>query len=125
MSTTITICDTCKLEGWDAETAGITDGEALAALIEVEAAKSGGAVKTRRFSCLMGCSRACNVSIQAAGKLNYTLGDFKPDVEAAKGIVEYAALHADSKSGQVPYRTWPIAIKGHFVTRHPPLADPE
>jgi hypothetical protein len=23
----------------------------------------------------------------------------------------------------VPYRNWPQAIKGHFVTRHPPLPD--
>lgn len=121
MSTTITICDTCKLEGWDAETAGITDGEALAVLIEDEARKSGGVIKTRRFSCLMGCDRACNVSIQAEGKLNYTLGQFKPEAEAAKGIVDYAILHAESASGQVAYRTWPQAIKGHFTTRHPPL----
>lgn len=125
MSTTITICDTCKIEGWDAKTAGITDGEALAALIEAEARSTGGAVKTRRFSCLMGCNRACNVSIQAKGKLNYTLGEFTPDIEAAKGIVEYAALHANSANGQVPYREWPAAIKGHFTTRHPPLDDAE
>lgn len=125
MSTTITICDTCKIEGWDAETAGLTDGEALAALIEAEAAATGGAVKTRRFSCLMGCTRACNITIQAEGKLNYTLGEFTPDAEAAKGIVEYAILHGNSPSGQVPYREWPQAIKGHFTTRHPPLDDAE
>jgi len=53
MTTTITICDTCKLEGWDAKTAGITDGEALAALIEAKVATTG-TVKARRFSCLMG-----------------------------------------------------------------------
>ena len=33
----------------------------------------------------------------------------------------YAALHAASDSGTVPYRDWPAAVKGHFVTRHPPL----
>lgn len=121
MSTTITICDTCKTEGWDAETTGITDGEALAALIEAEVAATGAAVKTRRFSCLMGCNRACNISIQAAGKLNYTLGEFTPNAEAAKGIVDYAVLHSNSTAGQVPYREWPQAIKGHFTTRHPPL----
>lgn len=122
MTTTITICDTCKLEGWDAKTAGITDGEALAALIEAKVATTG-TVKARRFSCLMGCDRACNITIQAEGKLNYTLGEFTPDVEAAKGIVEYALLHAKSTSGQVPYRDWPQAVKGHFTTRHPPLSD--
>lgn len=93
----------------------------MAALIEAEAAATGDGVKTRRFSCLMGCDRACNITIQAQGKLNYTLGEFTPDADAAKGIVEYALLHAKSASGQVPYRDWPQAIKGHFTTRHPPL----
>lgn len=125
MSTTITICDTCKTEGWNAETAGITDGEALATLIEAEVAASGSNVKTRRFSCLMGCTRACNITIQAEGKLNYTLGEFIPDAEAAKGIVDYAVLHDNSATGQVPYREWPQAIKGHFTTRHPPLDSAE
>ena len=122
MTTTITICDTCKREGWDAEAADVTDGEALAELIEV-AAK--GKVKTRRFSCLMGCDRACNVTIQAEGKQNYTLGEFTADAASAEAIVAYACLHADSKSGQVPYRDWPEAIKGHFTTRHPPLPQTE
>ena len=125
MTTTITICDTCKREDWGAEAQGITDGEALAALIEAEVAATGGAVKTRRYSCLMGCTRACNVTIQAQGKLNYTLGEFTADTDAAKGIVRYAALHASSASGQVPYREWPQAIKGHFTTRHPPLNESE
>lgn len=122
MTTTITICDTCKREGWD-ETTHKTDGEALAELIE--AAANGTPVKTRRFSCLMGCDRACNVTIQAEGKLNYTLGQFTPTSEAAEAIVAYAALHAASTSGQVPYRDWPQAIKGHFTTRHPPLPSDE
>lgn len=123
MTTTITICDTCKLEGWDAQTQPQTDGETLADLVEKAAKSAGGTVKTRRFSCLMGCNRACNVTIQAEGKLNYTLGEFTPDQSAAEGIVAYAILHAESKSGQVAFRDWPQAIKGHFITRHPPLAD--
>lgn len=97
-----------------------TDGEALATLIEA-AATGQNAVKTRRVSCLMGCKNACNVAIQGEGKLNYTLGTFTPSAEAAEGIVAYATAHANSDTGQVPYRDWPQAVKGHFVTRHPPL----
>jgi len=124
MTTWITICDTCKREGWDAATQPETDGEILASLIEV-AAEGAQDVQTRRVSCLMGCKNACNVAIQADGKLNYTLGSFDPAQEDAAGIVAYASLHAQSKTGQVPYREWPQAIKGHFVTRHPPLPKPE
>ncbi|MFQ1699270.1 DUF1636 family protein [Loktanella agnita] len=122
MTTWITICETCKREGWDANGMEQTDGEALATLVEA-AATGLSRVKTRRMSCLMGCTRACNVSIQAAGKLCYTLGEFEPSAESASGIVSYAISHAGSETGQVPYRDWPQAVKGHFVTRHLPLPD--
>lgn len=122
MTTWITICDTCKRENWAESGADQTDGEVFAAQIELAAAHVPN-VRTRRTSCLMGCTRACNVAVQASGKLAYTLGAFAPDEESAEGIVAYAALHAQSETGQVPYKTWPQAIKGHFVTRHPPLPE--
>lgn len=122
MTTWITICDTCKRDDWAPDVRQTTDGEDLAALIEDAAAALDG-VRTRRVSCLMGCKSGCNVAIQAHGKLSYTIGNFVPDAEAAAGIAAYAAAHAASETGQVPYRDWPQAIKGHFVTRHPPLPD--
>ena len=123
MTTWITVCDTCKRDDWNAETDAQTDGERLA--IAVETAAEGTDVKTRRVSCLMGCSHSCNIAIQAPGKLAYTLGKFDASTEAAEGIVEYAKKHATAATGQVPFREWPQAIKGHFITRHPPLPDAE
>ncbi|CUH66229.1 putative metal-binding protein [Thalassovita gelatinovora] len=121
MTSWITICDTCKRDGWDATTAPCTDGEALAAKVEA-LAETNPDIQTRRVSCLMGCGHGCNIAIQAEGKLNYTLGRFDPEEEgAAQAIVDYAALHAQSDTGQVPFRQWPQGVKGHFVTRHPPL----
>jgi len=120
MPTWITICDTCKVDGQADPTAQTTAGEDFAALIETAAADEP-TLRTRRVSCLMGCTHGCNVAIQGDGKLAYTLGRFTPDEDAAAGIVAYAVSHADSETGQVPYKTWPQAIKGHFVTRHPPL----
>lgn len=118
MTTWITVCDTCKRP----ETLAIgpegTDGERLAALIE---AAADDAVAVRRFSCLMGCARACNVTVQAEDKTGYSLGDFEPTAEAAAAIVAYGRLHDASDTGQVPYREWPEGVKGHFVSRHPPL----
>ena len=116
MTTWITICDTCKRDGWIA--GGPTDGERLAAAVE---ALDPGPVRVRRHSCLMGCTHGCNVAVQAEGKICYTLGRFEPSAEAAEAILAWARLHADSASGQVPYRQWPEPVKGHFVTRHPPL----
>ena len=120
-ATTITVCDTCKRPGWDAA-AGMTDGERLAALVET-AAEGRVELRVRRHSCLMGCDGACNVAVQAPGKLAYTIGRFDPSEEVAQGIVDWASGHAASATGTVPYRTWPQAVKGHFVTRHPPLAE--
>jgi len=120
MATFITICDTCKLPDYDTRQPAITDGERFAEMVEA-AAESAPDVQTRRVSCLMGCQHGCNIAIQANGKLAYTLGRFEPSADAAAGIVEYAQAHAASDTGQVPFRTWPQAIKGHFVTRHPPL----
>lgn len=118
MTTWITVCDTCKRPGWEEGDMRRTDGERLAEALE---ARADGAVRVRRHSCLMGCGKGCNVAVQAAGKLCYTLGGFTPDAEAAEAIVEWARLHAESETGQVPYRQWPAGVKGHFVTRHPPL----
>ena len=119
MTTWITICDTCKRDGWIAD-GRPTDGAALAGLVD-RAASGDGALRTRRVSCLMGCAHGCNVAIQSDGKLAYTLGRFEATAEAAEAIVRYAGLHALSETGQVPYRDWPAGVKGHFVTRHPPL----
>ena len=63
------------------------------------------------------------MTVQAHGKLCYTLGRFEVSEDAAQGIVDYAVAHADSVTGQVPYREWPQAVKGHFVTRHAPLPE--
>jgi len=119
MTTFITICDTCKREDWDETKNDRTHGEALAELVETQA--KGRNVETRRISCLMGCTHGCNIAIQAEGKLAYTLGRFEPNTEDAAAIVDYAELHAQSESGQVPFKQWPQGVKGHFVTRMPPL----
>lgn len=121
MTSWITICDTCKRDDWADRAVEKTDGETLAEL--VEAAADGTDVRTRRVSCLMGCTHGCNIAIQANGKLNYTLGRFTPDQDAAQAIVDYAVMHAQSDTGRVPFREWPVGVKGHFVTRHPPLPD--
>ncbi|MEC7764292.1 MAG: DUF1636 domain-containing protein [Pseudomonadota bacterium] len=121
--TWITICDTCKRDDWAAKGIDRTDGQVLAE--RVESAALGTGLRVRRTACLMGCDHSCNVAVQAAGKLNYTLGRFEPTDEAAQGIVDWAVMHAESDTGRVPYKMWPVAVKGHFVTRHPPLPEGE
>jgi predicted metal-binding protein len=121
MTSWITICDTCKRDGWAETDMARTDGEALAELIE--AAAAGTDLRTRRVSCTMGCDRACNITVQARDKMCYSIGTFEPTADAAAAIVEYAAKHAASETGVVPYREWPQGVKGHFVSRHMPLPE--
>ncbi|MEZ5716711.1 MAG: DUF1636 domain-containing protein [Paracoccaceae bacterium] len=121
MTSWITICDTCKREGWDAERGLPTDGETLAGLIESTA--EGRGVRTRRVSCTMGCERACNVIVQGAGKIGYSLGKFEGTGDDAAAIVDFAEKHAASETGQVPFRDWPQGVKGHFVSRQLPVPE--
>ena len=58
---------------------------------------------------------------QDNNKLSYALGNFTPTIETAEALITYAELHAESSNGQVPYKSWPEKIKGHFVARIPPL----
>ena len=121
MSTWITICDTCKRPGWDQTGMERTDGEALADLIEPRAETAG--LRTRRVSCTMGCERACNIIVQGPGKIGYSIGTFEPTDDAAEAIVDFAAKHGTSDTGQVPYRDWPQGVKGHFVSRQLPTPE--
>ncbi|SHI84351.1 DUF1636 family protein [Wenxinia saemankumensis] len=121
--TWITLCDTCKRPGWAEGDMAETDGTRLAALVEARV-PPGGAVRTRRVSCTMGCERACNVIVQGAGRIGYSLGTFEPTEAAAEAIAAYAALHAESETGRVPFRDWPQGVKGHFVSRHLPVPEP-
>ncbi|MBK0397830.1 DUF1636 domain-containing protein [Limibaculum sp. M0105] len=120
--TTIVVCDTCRYSV-EEKTApcGMTGGEILAAEVERLAAGREG-IEVRRTSCLMGCERHCNTAVMADGKITYVLGKFAPDAEAAGAVVDYAGLHRDSATGQVPFKQWPQGVKGHFIARLPVLA---
>lgn len=119
MTTIITVCDTCNFASEQKMLNDKTGGEMLAEQVERIAADTD--IEVRRISCLMGCERHCNVAIQGREKLTYVLGEFSPDAESAVAIVEYAERHAESETGQVPFKQWPQGVKGHFVARIPVL----
>lgn len=121
MTSWITICAGCKRADWSERGMDKTDGEAFAELIEAAAQTAG--INTRRVTCTMGCERACNVIVQGAGKISHSLGMFDATPSDAQAIVDYAIMHSESETGQVPFRQWPIGVKGHFVSRHIPLPE--
>lgn len=119
----VVVCSTCRQSPDRRENqAGRRGGAALAAAIEelqrTEPRYANIAVD--QMPCLFACSRHCTVHIRAAGKIGYVLGDFLPDADSARAILDYALHHAASEHGQVPYADWPQGVKGHFIVRIPP-----
>ena len=121
MTTTIFVCDTCRFSPRDKiGPDGRTGGEILAEKIE-DLAAAAPELQVCRQSCLMGCDRHCNTAITAPGKLSYVLGMFTPSDASAEAVIDYARRHAESDSGQVPFKQWPAGVRGHFVARIPAL----
>ena len=119
MTTTITVCTTCRRPTTRDLKEKSPEGEGFLDRVTSAAADSG--VRVRGTACLMGCEHGCNLAVTAEGKLAYVLGRFDGTEDDAAAIVEYATKHAGSVTGVVPFREWPQGVKGHFVARVPPL----
>lgn len=115
------VCDTCRYRTDLRECEGRSGGVHFAEQIERRLHESPIAgLQLQRVSCLMACSRHCAVYMRSAGKIGYLIGNFTPDAASAATLLTYVQLYRQSDSGQVAYRSWPDAIKGHFVGRTPP-----
>lgn len=80
-------------------------------------------IDLKEFNCLMSCDEHCNVHLRHPDKISYILGRWQPDDESAEAILDYAEQYLISDSGQVPFRSWPQTVKGHFIARIPPLSE--
>lgn len=119
----VVCCTTCRHSDTAVAADGIRGGARLAA--ELDAVKAADpdryvAVAVQEMRCLFACADHCTVHLRAPGRIGYVLGRFTPDTEAARAILDYAVLHAQSDEGEVDYRLWPEGVKGHFITRTPP-----
>lgn len=119
----VVACNTCRHAADSREDdQGVRGGARLvAALRAVKGSDPAYAdVEVQEMPCLFACDAFCTVHLRAPDKVGYVLGRFEPGEEAARAILDYAALYAGSEMGQVPYRQWPAGVKGHFITRTPP-----
>jgi len=120
-SATLFICDTCRFKADMREQEGRTGGAIFAEHVERSIARLQiESLDLRRVSCLMACTRHCTAHLRAPGKLGYLIGDFEPTASSAETLLDYVKKYQQSETGQVPYKTWPSAIKGHFIARTPP-----
>ena len=119
----VVVCSTCRLSAEQREDAAGQRGGALLAQA-LRKIRDGNpayaAVAVQDMPCLFACQRHCTVHVRGTGKVGYVLGDFTPEEEAARAILDYAVRHAESEEGVVRYADWPQGVKGHFIVRTPP-----
>jgi predicted metal-binding protein len=121
VTATLYICDTCRFTPDLREHEGRTGGAIFAEHVERCAEQlQMNALRLLRTSCLMACTRHCTAHLRAPGKIGYIIGDFLPDAANAAALLDYVRKYQQSETGQVPYKTWPPGIKGHFIARTPP-----
>jgi predicted metal-binding protein len=120
----IVACETCGNAQRDAE--GRVPGETLLAALRAALVQAGEVpVDVSSVRCLWACKRSCAVALRSVGRVGYLLADLEPTDISARALIDYAALYAASEEGAVPYKTWPAAIKGHFLCRFPKAEDPK
>ena len=118
----IVFCSTCRYSA-DAQNGpdGRTGGETLAQTMEALLAEKGRKdVRVDRQACLWSCTRHCNVLLRDSEKFSYLAGGFKPLRDDAEAILAWFDMHGGTTTGEVPFRTWPQAMRGHFIARFPP-----
>ncbi|WP_298400957.1 DUF1636 domain-containing protein [Sphingobium sp.] len=119
----VVVCNSCRYSP-DAreDEEGVRGGARLVEALRRVKAQSPryDGVAVQDMPCLFACSEHCTVHLRAPGKVGYVLGRFTPDEAAARAILDYAAHHANSEHGRVPFADWPQGVKGHFIVRTPP-----
>lgn len=128
--TELIVCSTCRRPGTDR--GAPADGQRLLEAIEaalrastVPLPASPTPLRVRATACMSGCSRACTVALQAAGKASYLFGDLPPDAETAAQVLACAQLHALSADGQLDRAARPERLRNGILARLPALAGPD
>jgi predicted metal-binding protein len=122
MTTTVTVCVTCRASpGEPSHAGGRSDGALLAEALEREAGRRHSSARIERHECLWACAHACAILIRGTERTGYLAGRFRPTADAAAAILDWTEAYQDSGTGTVPYAFWPEGMKGHFIARMPLL----
>ena len=118
----IVMCTTCR-HSPDEKTGpdGRTGGEALVDHMRAAVAARGDCVAVATQACLWNCKRHCSVVLRDDDRFSYFTGDHEPSREQAEAILDWFDLHGATETGEVPFRSWPDRMRGHFIARIPPV----
>ena len=119
----LVFCTTCRFSaGEKFAPGGLTGGETLARHVEAVVRERGREdIRVARQECLWNCKRHCSVVLRDDRRFTYFTGDHAPERRQAEAIVDWFDLHGASETGEVPFRQWPDAMRGHFIARIPPV----
>ena len=72
-------------------------------------------------TCLWNCTQSCSVVIRDDKRFSYITGRHAATRQQAEAILKWFDAHGKTERGEVPFREWPQAMKGHFIARIPPV----
>ena len=119
----LVICSTCRFSAESKYAPdGRTGGEILVTqMLDVLAEQGRGDVAVQSQICLWNCTRPCSVVIRDDERFSYVTGGNAPTKAQAEAILEWFDAHGQTETGEVPFKQWPQAMRGHFIARMPPL----
>lgn len=119
----LVICTTCRFPGGEKHDAGgQTGGQAMVAAVKrVLAGQGREDVAVNEQACLWNCTQGCSVAIRDTDRFSYITGRHPPTDAQADAIVQWYDAHGATDNGEVPFREWPQAMRGHFIARIPPF----
>jgi len=124
--TELIICTTCRRA--DSPRDQRAAGERLLEAVQSEQSfgehPEWGVVRVRGVACTAGCSRACTVAFQAAGKHSYQFGDLSPAADTARQLLDCAVLHQQSPDGMLARDSRPSLLRDGMLCRLPPVLPP-
>lgn len=119
----LVLCNSCRFpDGNTLAEDGRTGGQTLiAALREVLKERARSDVDVVEQACLWNCTQGCSVAIRDTERFSYITGRHAATKDQATAILQWFDAHGATATGEVPFRQWPDAMRGHFIARIPPV----
>jgi predicted metal-binding protein len=119
----LVMCTTCRFpDGRKTADDGRTGGQTLIAEMRGLLAEAGRSdVEVNEQACLWNCTQSCSVAIHDSERFSYITGKHVATREQAQAILQWFDLHGATELGELPFKTWPDAMRGHFIARIPPV----